>query len=66
MDFDKIGGRKFLLCVIMLVFAGALAATGKLGIDSMLEFFKWIFGFYIGGNLVQGATDRIGGDKPEI
>jgi uncharacterized membrane-anchored protein YitT (DUF2179 family) len=52
-EFIKsIGGRKFLMAVILSIIALGLFSFGKMDVDQLESFLTWIFGLFVTGNVM--------------
>ena len=50
---EAIGGRKFLLAVLILVAGLVLVLTGQITYQEFLNLAKWMMGLFVSGNVVQ-------------
>jgi hypothetical protein len=51
-----IGGRKFVLSLMLLVMAFVLAMMSIIKPDIFIDFAKWILGIYVTGNVATGVV----------
>ena len=59
------GNRKLLLTVVLGVMGGVSLITGSTTWDQVLDFWKWLLGFYIAGNVGERVAKQLGGKKEE-
>lgn len=52
------GGRKFFLCLLSLIFATALVASGAIEDGTYATIVLATVGAYVGGNVTQKATQK--------
>jgi hypothetical protein len=63
--FEKLGGRKFLgYVVLVVVFVVAFLVLGKISEASFIDIMKWSFLGYIGGNVADTIASAF--VKPEL
>ena len=55
---EKIGGRKFILSVVVLVAGVVFFAIGRIDYSQFLDVARWILGMYIIGNTVTYGLSR--------
>ena len=55
--YDFLGGRKILFALILMVGASIFLGIEKIDSAQWVDFMKWIFGIYAGGN----AAEHISG-----
>lgn len=54
----KLGGRKMLLAVILLIIATIMVFIDKANFDGWADFIKWVLGIYVVGNVGEYATNK--------
>ncbi len=60
------GNRKLLLTLVLSVMGGVGLMTGSTTWDQVLDFWKWLAGFYIAGNVGERVANNFAKkEKPE-
>lgn len=59
MNFDKLGGRRFILCVLAQVSMTALKWGGRIGDDTFGLVILGTVGVYVAGNVSQRAVEAV-------
>jgi hypothetical protein len=60
MSIEKLGGRKFVLTVILLVAMFGLAMTGKIAVEMFVNFVEVVSGMYLGANVIAKFSGKVG------
>jgi hypothetical protein len=58
---DKIGGRKFIFAILLIVIGYLLVDKGKLTADSFLNYAEFVGATYVIGNVAVKVTDALKG-----
>jgi amino acid permease len=56
---NKLGGRKFIVGILLIVLSFGLVCFGKLDVDSWTKFVVMIAGIYSGGNVATKLTQKL-------
>ena len=55
---DKLGGRKFIYAILVLVMSFALVVAGKLETQAFLSFAEMVGGIYVIGNVASDLVNK--------
>lgn len=54
----SVGGRKFVFALVTAVMACTLTALSVMPVEMFVEFIKYLFGFYVVGNIASKITAK--------
>ena len=57
--YDLAGGRKLFFAIILLLIASVMTWFDKIESIQWVDFMKWIFGIYAGGNSLEHISKRL-------
>ena len=57
--YDLAGGRKLFFAIILMAISSGLLGFDKLSSIQWIDFMKWIFGIYAGGNVTEHIAKAI-------
>ena len=57
MTLDRIGGRRWLTAVGLMLLAAALLVVARIDGAQWVDLVKWVFGIYAGANVTQRGVE---------
>jgi type IV secretory pathway VirB2 component (pilin) len=57
--YEIAGGRKLFFAIILMIIASVMTWFSKLESIQWIDFMKWIFGIYAGGNVTEHIAKAI-------